>query len=301
MKSLAISSSHKKIESLNHEKRSIYECACQLYDDVFLVDSRLVSYYFIRGDKKPRVIYNKKDIGNLDSLHVRGTKNRETSTAILVHTLSECGCDIFDPVERFSVGYSSKLLSTLRRFVKGIGSSSFITFNHDNAVSLLEFVDALGLFPLIGKPIAGRQGKDIELISSFENGLDYIELFFKYRDNDEVPLFLQKFEIFLSEYRALVVDGNVLGVVQKTKREGAVAANAAQGASFTKVNDQLIVDFVTKNVTGKGIVGVDIGKDEKGNLYLIEENRAPLWSIFEDATNIDVAQAIIKRSLERIS
>jgi hypothetical protein len=154
LKSLGICTAYETVDKLNYEKNTLYNEAKKLYDKVILIDTREVVYKFIQCLERPIITLHGNDISRLDSLIIRSTKNRESSTALLVHTLRLCGCDIFDPIERFSVGYASKLLSTVERFEKGVSSNTFLVFNYNNAIEIISQLEEMNYFPLIAKPIS---------------------------------------------------------------------------------------------------------------------------------------------------
>lgn len=299
--SLGISTAFNNIESLNYEKRRLVEEAQKLYDKVILINTRHVTYQFISDRSKPILLHDGEDISNLSSLHVRSTTRRETSTSLLVRSLKLCGCDVFDPVDRFAVGYASKLLSTLSRFEERVGSNSFFAFEYENALELLKILDKESMFPLIVKPIKGKQGKGIEIIPDLESARIYAANFFSsmYYTDDE-PLFLQTRENFVEEFRVLVVDGAILGIVKKLPLEGSVTANAAQGAGFVKAENPELVEFLLPHIRSQGVVGIDIAADEDGEFHILETNWAPSWAHFEAATGINPAEFIMKRSIQRL-
>jgi hypothetical protein len=300
VRSIGLCTPKKRVEQLGYEMRHLCEAAQRHYDRVLLIDTRAVSYQFVRGERHPRITHNGEDISNLSSLYVTGTKGRSASTGILVRALRVCGCDIFDPIGRFSVGFASKLLTTLDRFVAGVGSHSFVAFQYRNTLPLIDAIDRQGFFPVLAKPITGRQGIGIRLLRTPGAAKEYAEAFFAARPDEDYPLLLQRYEQFVAEYRVLLVDGKALGVVQKVKKPGAIAANAAQGGTFVAVNAPQIGEFAARYVSRRGVLGVDVALDASGNLHLIEANRAPLWHAFEDATGIDVAERIVRRSVTRV-
>jgi len=302
VRSIGICTRYQNVESLNYEKYALLEEAKKLYDTVILIDTRQVTYKFLRDQKKPVILYAGQDISDLSSLHIRTTANRETSTCLLAHALTLCGCDIFDPIDRFSVGYSSKLLSTLKRFKQGVGTSSFFSFNYENTLSLLQELHRKNFFPLIVKPIAGKQGKDIQVLQDLDLAKTHANIFFnQLRSNEDEPLFIQTYEPFVEEYRVLIIDGVVLGVVKKIPNEGVVVANAAQGATFVEVENPDLVKFLLPYVHTKGVLGVDVGVGLSGDFHIIETNWAPCWHSFESATKINVAKVILQRSFDRLN
>lgn len=301
-RTFGICTSFNDIDSLNYEKRKLVKIAEKFYDRVILINTRHVTYQFIRGIKKPILLHKGEDISNLSSLQVRSTARRETSTALLTHSLNLCGCDIFDPIDRFSVGYASKLFSTIHRFERQVGSNSFFSFKYENTLELLKQINERQMFPLIVKPIKGKQGKGVIFLQDLKSARIYAADFFSrvYYTEDE-PLFLQTYENFVEEFRVMIVDGKVLGIVKKLPIEGAIAANAAQGAEFVKIENAELMEFLIPQIKNQGVLGVDIAKDESGEFHIIETNWAPSWANFEAATGTNVAEFIIEKSIERLN
>jgi glutathione synthase/RimK-type ligase-like ATP-grasp enzyme len=288
------------LSKLNREAQQLYQFALDKFKNVVLIDPQSVHYEFIRGVSIPKIIYKDEDISYLDYLIVRGTRNAESSISILVHTLHECGCLINDPISRFNVGFASKLLSTVTRHSKNIGSTSFFAFNEESITSLRKSILTESHLPLIGKPITGSKGKGVELVSNQEELDSYIDKFTRERETIDYPVFLQKFVNFVSEYRVIVIDKHVIGMALKNKADGEIAANAARGGIFSKGFREDLKQYAEEVVTEYGIYGMDIAIDDKGEFHVIEANRAPLWEEFSRVTDINVAKLQIDRAIERI-
>ena len=301
MKILGICTLNQGAELLNYEKYSLYQEAQKRYDQVLLINPKLVIYKFVRGQEKPLILYENTDISGLSSLIVRSTASLEAPIAILVRSLKICGCDIFDPIERFSVGKASKLLTTISRFQKGIGTSTYISFTKSGALTLIGQLDEARQFPLLTKPIAGKQGKGVAVIHDVREGLDYINQYFGHEEYQADPFFLQDMVSFEKEYRVFIIDGKALGIAEKIKVSGTATANASQGATFVRADAPYIIEATLQNVSDEGILGVDVALDSNGEIHIIETNRAPQWQAFEKATGINVAKAIIDRSFERLA
>lgn len=197
MRSIGICTRARSVKDLNYEKHQLYQEAKKVYDIVLLIDPIDVIYQFIRGEIKPRITLNGIDLSSLNALIIRSTRSREISIALLTRSLSLCGCKILDPISRFAIGRSSKLLTTVKRFEKGIGSNTFVAFNYQSALDLVNQLAKEQHFPLITKSMFGRQGKGIEVIRDTTHGIRYISLFFDYYGNGS-PLLLQTFVEFVS-------------------------------------------------------------------------------------------------------
>lgn len=287
---------------LNYEKQAIYDNAVKHFKKVLLIDPRKVSYQFIRGAKKPIIRYLGQNLANLSALHIRGSKKIVNSTSILAHSLDFCGCIISDPVYKFKSGYGSKLLSTFGQYETDAGSSSFIAFDLENTLALIDSIELKKLFPIIVKPIKGSQGRGISLLKTAAEMLAYSTIFFKERTDTDTPIFFQTFVSFVKEYRIFVIDKKIIGLVVKIKEKGKIVANAAQGATFIPIENpqQVIVEFILDHLPN-GIYGVDVAIDTTGGIHLIEANTSPNWKAFQESTGIDVAAVIIQDTLKKIN
>lgn len=284
---------------LNFEKRALYDHASKHFKEVLLIDPRKVSYYFIRGTEKPIILYQGRNIANLSALHVRSIQKIGISTSILAHALNICGCVLNDPVRRFRSGYGSKLLTTVGQYANNTGSSSFIAFDLESTYQLITTIAHKMLFPIIVKPINGRQGEGIYILPNPQEMKAYTDRFFHLRPRPDIPIFFQTYVPFVKEYRAFVIDRKVLGMVLKVKQKGTVMANAAQGALFLPENNQKVADFLA-NQLSDGIYGVDVAIDKIGDIHIIEANVAPNWQAFQQATGIDVAAVLVQDALRKI-
>lgn len=301
MKIFGLCTTYSNISQLTYEQYAISSEAQKEYDRVLLIDPRFVNYMFFREQATPILLYQHENIASLTSLMVRSTKNVEAAVAILVRSLKICGCDVFDPIERFSVGKASKLLTTISRFKSGLGTSTYISFTRTGAQDLLQRLTHEGRLPLLTKPITGKKGQGVELINDIEAGLACIEQYFGSEEYLPDPFYFQDYVDFQKEYRLLIMDGESLGIIEKVKAPGKIAANAAQGGTFIKVEAPDITPIVLQNVSQEGILGVDVAIDQNGHLHIIETNRAPQWDVFERTTGINVAKIIIQRAAQRLT
>ena len=287
--------------NLNYEKQAIYDNAVKHFKQVLLIDPRKVSYQFIRGAKKPIIRYLGENLANLSALHIRGSSKMANSTSILAHSLDYCGCVINDPIYKFKTKSGSKLLATVGQYEDHTGSSSFIAFDLESTLKLITSIEAKKLFPIIVKPINGRQGNVIFLLKTAAEMLAYTNNFFEERTDADTPIFFQTYVAFVKEYRIFVIDKKIIGLVVKLKQKGQIVANAAKGATFIPIEtpQQVIVEFILDNVSD-GIYGVDVAIDTAGGIHLIEANMSPNWKAFQQATGIDVAAVIIQDTLRKI-
>lgn len=293
--SFGLCSKSSNYTDLNGEKKALYDAALKYFEEVFLIDPQNIHYYFERGTTRPRLLYEGRDIADLTVVMIRSTGGRVASSAMLAHTLDYCGCNIVDPLERFSVGYASKLLTTINRFERGVGSNSYIAFGAPNAALLLETLDISEQNPILYKPVAGRKGEGVTSFTSKEQAQEFIQTATAIFTDQEMPYLFQTMEHFVTEYRVMVMNGDVLGIVQKIRAAGAITANAAQRGTFIAVENPAIAAFAKEHISNCGLVGADIAIDDEGAIHIIEANRAPMWAAFEEATGVKVAEEVVMR------
>lgn len=158
-----------------------------------------------------------------------------------------------------------------------------------------------GGFPIIAKPIAGKQGKGVVKIENIEIASSYINQFFKVSTDADNPVFFQKYINFIKEFRVVLVDGKAFGIVEKLQDNDKVVKNVAAGGRFLSTQENNITSFVETHCSAEGILGVDVGVDSEDDIHVIEANRAPLWKAFQNATGVNIAQEIVKCALKKIS
>jgi glutathione synthase/RimK-type ligase-like ATP-grasp enzyme len=263
-----------------------------------LIDVGKLSFEFDRKKKQIGIFHDNEDISNINLLIVRRTKGIEAPVAVLAKSLNYNGACVIDGVERFSGAPPSKLISTILRFEKGIGSTSYFALSKQSAIELLGKIK----FPIITKPIGGKQGDNVFKISTKEEYLDHVHLFFDpvEKGNSKI-FFLQKYMHFKIEYRAFVIGGECIGLAKKIGAKGSLVPNAAKGGKFEKAENNEIIQFVESNCDPKAILGVDVAIDENEEFHIIEANFSPQWKEFEKATGINIAQKIVLYGLRRLS
>lgn len=291
----------KPFNELNQETQEIIVEARMIFDTVILINPLALFYEFKRGKESPLIMHS--EIGNiidLNFLFVRGTRGKESSTSLIVHTLAKQGCLISDPPKRFSVGFASKILSTLNRHEKGVGSTSYFAFNQESINSLKSYIIENNLFPLIGKPVTGSKGVGVEKIENQSDLNTYVLDFIANRKSEDYPLFLQEYLTFVKEYRVFLLDRQIVGMALKVKKEGKVAANAAQGGMFVNEFNDKIATYLMEMKIERGVYGMDVAIDSDDVIHIIENNRAPLWNAFSKAININMAKVQVSRAIERL-
>jgi len=284
---------------LNYETSSLFAEAEKVFGNTILIHPWRVQYEFCRDEENPRITMDDCDLSSLSCLIVRSTSGYEQAISVLVRSLRLCGCTIIDPANRFSGEPASKLMTTIDRYEKGVGSDSYYAFSLPQALSLIQELAARKTFPMLSKPIGGKRGRDVIFLESASAAEDLARAFFQESTAKDTPFFIQPFIAFETEYRVMVVGDRVIGMAKKIKPKGSVAANTALGGKLESWEDKEVAQSALNNVNLEGVLGVDIARDQEGKLHIIEANRAPLWQAFEEATGVRVAAEIIQYARTR--
>jgi len=275
--------------SLTEEGRDLLQSGQRMFDEVVVINPHNMWVAF--ENNTARVFSGQDDVSDLDVLIVRRTQNMGAAISVLVRALEFNGCNVVDPISRYSVGFASKLKTSIRRWRDGCGPDSYFAFSATAARDMITHMRQNGSYPAIIKPINGR-GSDGKIIVNTAKATRPISTqFFADRDGDDMPLFMQKFEDITHEYRVVVVNGTVIAAVLKNK-----TSNRSTGSEFTRLPDRA-VDIVGQRTSAvcnpEGIFGIDVGFTSDRRIIIIEENRAPEWRRLQEVSGVNIADAIL--------
>jgi glutathione synthase/RimK-type ligase-like ATP-grasp enzyme len=287
-------------DEMGYEIYRLMEEGRKCYDEVVLINPAKLYFAFDHHRKFPVVMTENVNLSKLSTLIVRKTTGFEEPISLLAKALCHNGCDLLDPIERFSGSPAGKLMASLKGHVHGISPDTFIAFNRNDAFRLVSKLNSDNCFPLIGKPNRGSRGENVSLLRNITEAIVYIRSFFSHEFYSKSALLLQRFIEVEKEFRLMMLDGKFLGMVEKVAKEGQIARNASLGGQFLIAHDLEVIEFTLRNTSRKGILGADVIRDASGKLYLLEANRAPQWQSFEKATGINVASHIIHHAWQRI-
>ena len=99
-----------------------------------------------------------------------------------------------------------------------------------------------------------------------------------------------------ADIRAFVVDGQVVGAMMRTAKEGEFRSNLHRGGTAQVIEltpEEEIMAIKAANAMKLGIAGVDMLRSDRGPL-IIEVNSSPGLEGIELATGKDIATSIIK-------
>lgn len=163
--------------------------------------------------------------------------------------------------------------------------------------AFLGIVERLG-FPLILKGIYGMQGAQTFLIESFESLQRTVAL---YPDND---FLLQEFLPATEDFRLLVIGYRSLPLIVKRKLQpGEFLTNTTARATHTalKLKEMPRLGELAEKasrILRREIAGVDI-RFSKEIPMVLEVNRNPSFTDFENTTNLNVANVALEYVIEK--
>jgi len=266
--------------------------------EVIVFHPKDVSFIFKRGEDA-KIFVNDKDISDLRVLIVRMMGRNYEEISLLVKTFESLNKNelignetiIFDNPERYQGRKPLKTFSTLSRHDRKIGTSSYMFRSSSQVELLIDNID----FPVLTKPTGGAHGNGVQVFNNKDELIVFVKKFFK--ENKEL-LLIQSFEKFVKEFRVMVVGLEIIGVALKIKNDDSIVANRAHCKEWVKEElTSELANFVIdsyKRQKQPTIMGLDVGMTEDGTFHMIEENYAPQWKPFQDATGINVAEKILQ-------
>ena len=147
------------------------------------------------------------------------------------------------------------------------------------------------------KKISGSLGKGVILIKTAQQLEDILGLLDD-PNNGQPNLIFQEFVKHSQgrDLRVMVIGGKVVGIMQRTAKEGDFRANVSAGgtASTFKITPEIEwLAIEAANALRLGIAGVDLLFDD-GGYKICEVNASPQFEGFEQATGINVPQKIFE-------
>jgi ribosomal protein S6--L-glutamate ligase len=155
-------------------------------------------------------------------------------------------------------------------------------------------IKRVGGAPLVIKLLEGTQGLGVVLAETKKAATSVIEAFYGLNANILVQEFIE--EAKGADIRAFVVDGEVVGAMERQGAEGEFRSNLHRGGSsrsITLKSRQRTMAIKAAKAMGLSVAGVDMIQSQRGPL-LMEVNSSPGLKGIEEATEIDIASRVIK-------
>lgn len=241
----------------------------------------------------PKIIFNGKEIEAVDAIIPRiGSTITFYGTAIVRQ---------FEMMKTFTTAESQAIirsrdklrsLQILSRAGVGIPRTVFANFPKDADVEHL--IDQVGGAPLVIKLLEGTQGVGVILADTMNSAKSIIEAFSGLQTNILIQEFIGESKGV--DIRAFVINGKVVGAMERKGAEGEFRSNlhrGGQGSRIKLTKEEKAEAVRAAKVMGLKIAGVDLLRSKNGPL-IIEVNSSPGLEGIETVTGINIAGKIIE-------
>ncbi|MGE0587942.1 MAG: 30S ribosomal protein S6--L-glutamate ligase [Cyclobacteriaceae bacterium] len=241
--------------------------------------------------KNPMVWYNGKKLDYFDAVIPRIGASVTFYGAAVVRQFEMM--KVFTSTESQALIRSRDKLRSLQilsRAGLGLPKTIFMDYSKDTE----GVIEAVGGAPVVIKLLEGTQGLGVVLAENKNAAKSVIEAFHGVKARIIVQEFIK--EAKRSDIRAFVVDGEVVGAMKRTGKEGEFRSNLHRGGTsevFKLSRSEKSTAIAAAKKMGLGVAGVDMLLSKRGPL-IIEVNSSPGLEGIEGATGVDIAGKIFQ-------
>ncbi len=272
-----------------YSTRRLVEAGEERGHDVQVIDT--LRCYMNISTGKPSVFYKGEPLIGFDAIVPRiGASITFYGTAV-VRQFEMMGT--YSLNSSLSISHSRDKLRALQLLSReGVGLPA-TWFAHAPS-DIPHIMDHMPEAPMVAKLLEGTQGKGVVLVDNKKNAMSMIEAFMDLKAN----LMMQEFiaEADGADVRCLVVDGKVVGAIERRAKDGEFRSNLHLGGTAHKVQVSKEIEetaLKASKVMGLNVAGVDILRSKRGPV-VIEVNSSPGLEGVEKASGQDIATPIIK-------
>lgn len=175
----------------------------------------------------------------------------------------------------------------------GIGIPKSVFARHPKADDVKQLISEVGGTPVILKLLEGTHGTGVIKADSISSAKSAVEAFSGIKEDLIVQEFIA--EAGGKDLRVFVVDGEVVGAMERTGAEGEFRSNLHKGGTAKTIElDEKVEKAAIESarLLGLSVAGVDLLVSSRGPL-VIEVNSSPGLQGIERATGVDIADKII--------
>ncbi len=245
------------------------------------------------------------NVSSNGAVHIRGGETITDVDAVIPRikpAMTAYGCSVLRHFETLgayclndaiSITRARDKLRALQLMVwKGINIPT--TGFADSPTDTKDLIKIVGGAPLVIKLLEGTQGRGVVLAETSKAAESVINAFKSVKASILVQEFIK--EAGGTDLRLFVVDGKIVGAMQRKAAEGEFRANVHLGASVMEIKPTLEERKMAKKaakVLGLQVAGVDIIRSSKGP-KILEVNSSPGLQGIERATGVDIASTMIE-------
>lgn len=249
--------------------------------------------HLIMEKGKPGVSINGEYLNDIDVIIPRiGTSVTQFGAAVIRHfDLLGVASTLTSPA---LIRSRDKLRSLQLISKSGIDIPKSVFARHPKSDDVKQLIKEVGQTPVILKLLEGTHGTGVIKADSVASAKSAMEAF----SGIKKDLIMQEFiaEAHGKDIRAFVVDGEVVGAMERTSQEDEFRSNLHKGGTAHPIILDKPAQSIAVGVTrllGLTIAGVDLLISDRGPL-VIEVNSSPGLQGIENATGFDIAGKIIK-------
>lgn len=274
-----------------YSTRRLVEAGSKKGHEVLVINHTKCSLIMEQG--KPKVYYKGEDLTDIDAVIPRIGASVTFFGCAVVRQFELM--KVFCAVESQAIVRSRDKLRSIQILSRehlGVPKTVFAKHPKDDEVEQL--LKQVGSSPVIIKLLEGTQGLGVVLAETRKAAKSVIEAFSGLKANILIQEFIK--EAGGSDIRVFVVNDKIVGSMKRTGAEGDFRSNLHRGGSAEVIKlsaKERKAALKAAKSMGLSIAGVDLLQSSRGPLIL-EVNSSPGLKGIEDATQKDVAAAIIE-------
>lgn len=272
-----------------YSNRRIMEAGEQRGHEMIFVNARHCSMNI--SSEKPEVFYRGGiALGHVDAVIPRIRPAITFYGCAITRQFETLGVKALN--DSVSITRSRDKLRTMQMLSKGKINMPITSFA-DSPLDTKEIIDMVGGAPLIIKLLEGTQGKGVVLAETKKAAESVINAFKTLKANILVQEFVK--EADGKDLRCFVIDGKVVGAIERQAAEGEFRANLHLGgkARYVKITtEEKKTAIKAAKLLGLQVAGVDIIRSKTGPKVL-EVNSSPGLQGIEEGTGKDIAGLMI--------
>ncbi|MDH5442663.1 MAG: 30S ribosomal protein S6--L-glutamate ligase [Candidatus Nomurabacteria bacterium] len=242
---------------------------------------------------KPSIEYNGQILSDIDAVIPRIGASVTFFGAAVIRQFETM--KIFTTLSSISLVRSRDKLRSLQVLSKvglGIPKSVFAKDPDDDEIKHL--ISSVGGAPIVLKRLEGTQGVGVVLAETIKAAKSMIQTFSGMKENIIIQEFIE--EADGADIRVLIVDGKIIGSMERKGDEDEFRSNLHRGGTARKIEltekEKRVAIEAAKSLNLK-IAGVDLLRSKRGAL-IIEVNSSPGIEGIEKTTGLDIANNIVE-------
>lgn len=279
-----------------YSTKRLVEASIQRGHDVVVLN--YTKCHLIMQKGKPMISYEGEYIKDIDVIIPRIGASVTTYGAAVIRHFDLMGVPSL--LTSTALIRSRDKLRTMQMLSRsGIGIPKSVFARHPKADDVKFLINEVGGTPVILKLLEGTHGTGVVKADSISSAKSAVEAFSGIKQDIIVQEFIA--EAGGKDIRAFVVDGEVVGAMERAGQEDEFRSNLHKGGTARSIELDKKVSATALEVTkllGLCVAGVDLLISARGPL-VIEVNSSPGLQGIEKATGVDIAEKIIESAEKR--